>query len=66
MPASFPMRHRCVERKVWFVLDDLQLHADQSLDRSQVIELVVITERHGNTGSARPGRAPDTVHVGLG
>jgi hypothetical protein len=49
MPASFPMRRRCTEREVGLVLDDLQLHANQSLDRSKVIQLVVITERHGTT-----------------
>ena len=65
MPISLPMRRECVEREVGFVVDDLQLHADQSLDRSKVIELVVITERHGNTGSAGSSRAPDTVNISL-
>ena len=49
MPVSFPMRRGCVENEVVLDLDDLQLHADQSLDRSKIIELVMITERQGNT-----------------
>ncbi len=60
------MRRGCADGEVGFVLDDLQPHADQSLDRSKAVELVVITERHGNTGSTGPRRAPDTVNVGLG
>ena len=66
MPVSLPMRRGCVEREVGFVVDDLQLHADQSLDRSKVIELVVITERQGNTGGTGPSCASDSVNVGLG
>ena len=51
------MRRGCVEREVGCVLDGLQLHADQSLDRSKVIELLVITERKGNPGGAGLPRA---------
>ena len=66
MPVSLPTRRGGVESEVGFVLDDIQLHADQSLDRPKVIELLVITERKGNPGGAGPGRAPDAVNVCLG
>ena len=59
------MRCGHVENEVWVVLGDLQLLADQSLDRSKVIELLVITERKGNPGGAGPGRTPDAMNVGL-
>ncbi len=55
-----------VEDKLWFVLDDIQLHADLSFDRSKVIELLTITERQGDPGRAGPSRAPDAVNVCLG
>jgi hypothetical protein len=48
LSAPFPVSGWRIEVKVWCVLDDIQLHADQSLDRSKVIELLVITERKGN------------------
>ncbi len=60
------MHSRRVEDKVWLVLDDLQLQTDQTLDRSKVIEFLVVTERKGNPGSAGPGRATDPVNVRLG
>ncbi len=66
MPVSFPMRRGCVANEVGLDLDDIQLHADQSLNRSKVIELLVITERKGNPGCAGPGRPPDAVNVCLG
>ena len=66
MHATFPMRRGCVDDEVELVLDDIQPHPDQSLDRSKVIELLVITERKGNPRGAGPGRAPDAVNVRLG
>ncbi len=64
--AAVSRRSRRIERQFGLVLEDLQLPLDQSLDRSQVNELIVITERHGNAGRARPGRAADAVNVRLG
>jgi hypothetical protein len=66
MSVLFPMRRGGVENEVGLVLDDIQSHADQSLDRADIIELLVIAERKGDPAGAGPGRAPDAVNVCLG
>lgn len=66
MTVSLPTRGGWGEDEVGFVLDDLQLPTDQTLDRSKVTKLLVITERQGNARGAGPGRTPDAVNVGLG
>ncbi len=66
MPVSAPKGRGRVEVEIGFVLVDLQASPDQSLDRSQVIEFLVIAERQSNPGRAGPGGAPDPVNICLG
>jgi len=66
MPVSVRRGRGRLEHEVGFVLVHIQASADQSLDRPQVFEFLVIAERDGNPGRAGPGRAPDPVNVCLG
>ena len=51
--------------EVGIVLDDIKLHVDQSLDRSNILDLIEITERQGNSTRPGPRRSPDAVNIGL-
>ena len=47
------------------IIDDGDLLTDQFLDIDKELEIIMLTERVGDTASPRSTRPPDTVDIGL-